>query len=248
MQTMICVSMAFAAIAFAYSMVGFGGGSSYLAILVLAGFPYQSVPPIALACNLIVAGCGMWQFYCAGHFEINRAFPFVIFSVPLAFWGGTLSLSKDLFCLLLGLALLMVALRFFISDASFEKTKRITQKRVWMIGLPVGAGLGFLSGLLGIGGGIFLSPLLLLMRWTTVKGAAACASFFIFVNSLAGLLGHLQKGSLDLSFVVPLGCAVLLGGLVGSRFGACKVPAVQLGRILAILVFCASLKMIWEVL
>lgn len=241
----IWISLFFFFIALFYSMVGFGGGSSYLAVLVLAGLPYQQIPPLALVCNLIVTTGGFWNFYRAGHFRLGKALPFVALSIPMAYWGGTFLIGKRLFSLLLGISLMAVAARMIITGKEFQSTKEISPKQTWIFGLPVGAGLGFLSGLIGIGGGIFLSPLLLLMRWVNAKESAAAASFFIVVNSFAGLMGHWQKGVFQLEGLLPLGVAVFLGGQIGSRLGAYRLPQVSFQRFLAGLIFYVSARLIW---
>lgn len=238
--------IAFFIIAFAYSMVGFGGGSSYLAVLVLAGLPHQNIPPMALVCNLIVTTCGLWNFSRGGFFRFNKVLPFIVFSIPLAYIGGRIEIGRELFSILLGLSLLAVAIRMIMSERLFEETKAVHWKKAWALGLPMGAMLGFLSGLLGIGGGIFLSPLLILLRWANAKEAGASASFFILVNSIAGLFGQLHKGDTDFSLLIPLGAAVLAGGLFGSNLGVYRMPNTHFARVTAALVMAASLKLIME--
>ena len=229
-------------------MVGFGGGSSYLAVLVLLGLPHQQIPPLALICNLIVTIGGFWNFYRAGHFRLGKVLPFVVLSIPMAYWGGTFLIGKKLFSLLLGVSLMAVAVRMILGGKEFQITREASSKQAWIFGLPVGALLGFLSGLIGIGGGIFLSPLLLLMRWVNAKESAAAASFFIVVNSFAGLIGHWQKGVFQLDGLLPLGIAVFLGGQIGSRLGAYRLPQVSLQRVLAGLVFYVSARLLMNFL
>lgn len=243
----IWLAVAFFWIALSYSMAGFGGGSSYLAVLVFAGLPYQSVPPLALVCNLIVTGCAVWSFNRMGHFRLMNVLPFVIFSIPAAYLGGRISIGKELFSLLLGFSLLAVSVRLMIFGKDRDCEAPVSRKRIWAAGLPAGAALGFLSGLVGIGGGIFLSPLLLLARWAGAKEAASSAAFFIFVNSWAGLSGHLHKGGGGFALLIPLGLAVFAGGQLGSRLGACRIPGLSLARITAALVLAASVKLILEV-
>ncbi len=227
-------------------MVGFGGGSSYLAVLVLAGLPYQSIPATALVCNLIVTAGGSWHFYRAGHFKLKNVIPFIVLSVPMAYVGGGIAIGKDLFCFLLGISLLAVAIRMFLPAERVEHANNISWKQAWLIGLPLGAVLGLLAGLVGIGGGIFLSPLLLLMRWVNVKAAAASASFFILVNSLSGLVGQFAKGPSHLGWILPLGLAVFLGGQIGSRMGAYRIPKMRLQQLLAGLVLYIAVKLLME--
>lgn len=231
-------------IALPYSMVGFGGGSSYLAFLVLAGLSYQEIPPIALVCNLVVTAGGVWHFWRGGHLKLEKVLPYLILSIPMAYLGGGILIGKELFRFILGFSLLAVALRMLLPDALFEHSKRVSVWKAWTIGLPVGGLLGFLSGLVGIGGGIFLSPLLLLMRWVNVKEAAAAASLFIAANSLAGLFGQLHKGTANLELILPLGLTVFVGGQIGSRLGAYHLPQVRLQQMLAALILYVSLRLL----
>jgi uncharacterized protein len=239
------IPVAFFLVALFYSMVGFGGGSSYLALLVLAGLSYQTIPPLALTCNLIVTTGGFWHFHRAGHFRLKNVLPFVVLSIPMAYVGGRIPIGKELFCVLLGLSLLAVAVRMLLPTEKFQSSKNITWKHAWIVGLPLGALLGFLAGVVGIGGGIFLSPLLLFLGWANMKEAAASASFFIMANSASGLLGQLQKGAASMEWIIPLGLAVLLGGQIGSRMGAYKIPKVRLQQVLAVLVLYVSIKLLW---
>lgn len=234
--------------ALVYSMAGFGGGSTYIAILVLFSFPYASIPKISLLCNLVVVTGGFFVFYRQGHFSPRKVLPFVIGSVPAAFWGGQFPIDKTFFSLLLGLSLLVAALRMLLSDESFIVRREVSWRRAWMIGVPVGLLLGALSGLVGIGGGIFLSPLIYLFGWGDAKEAAAAASFFILVNSLAGLTGQFSKTGWsfpDLHLLIPLGLAVLIGGQIGSRLGSKKIPKLALQRITAGLILWVSARLLW---
>lgn len=240
------IPLCFFLIALFYAMVGFGGGSSYVAILVLAGLPYKEIPPTALVCNLIVTTGGCWHFYRAGYFKLKTVLPFIVLSIPMAYLGGRLPIGRNLFCFLLGISLLAVAVKMFLPTKPKEPGKDISWKQAWLIGVPLGAVLGLLAGLVGIGGGIFLSPLLLLMRWGNVKEAAASASFFIFANSLSGLAGQLQKGTAYLEWLFPLGLAVFLGGQIGSRMGAYQIPKMRLQQLLAGLVLYVAVKLLVE--
>lgn len=232
-------------VAIIYSAVGFAGGSSYLALLVFAGWSYQQVPQTALVCNLIVSATAFWHFYRAGHFRLHKVLPFAVLSIPMAYWGGRMHISHELFSILLGFSLCAASLRLFWSGESVTSLKPASTQAAWTAGLPIGAGLGFLSGLVGIGGGIFLSPLLLIFRWVNAKEAAAAASFFILVNSLSGLAGQLHKGSFAAgSSVLFLALAVLLGGQIGARLGSYRLPKMGLQRITAALILYVSVKLI----
>lgn len=219
-----------------------------MAVLILAGLPYRQVPPIALLCNLVVSSSAFWHFFKGGHFDFRKVLPFIIFSIPMAFLGGTIPLSKELFYLLLGFSLLIAGARMLMPDKIFEQPRVVSFKKIWSVGLPVGAGLGFLSGIVGIGGGIFLSPLLLLMRWVNAKEAAAAASFFILVNSFSGFLGQTQKiGAIVPPSFIFLGLAVLCGGQIGSSFGSYRLPRLGLQRVTALLILYVSFNLIRKV-
>jgi uncharacterized membrane protein YfcA len=241
------IPLIFFFIAFFYSMAGLGGGSSYLAVLILAGLSYQKVPALALACNVIVTVSGFLHFYRAGYFKWKTVLPFVVLSVPMAYWGASLVIHKKLFSVLLGLSLLAVVFRIFLPAWALKEKKDTSFFETWAMGLPVGGFLGFFSGLVGIGGGIFLSPFLLLMRWANAKEAAASASFFIVVNSLAGLAGQFHKGWGDLSLIAPLAAAVFLGGQTGAFFSAYRLPHRTLEKVMGALIFYASMKLLWGI-
>ncbi|MDO8461493.1 MAG: sulfite exporter TauE/SafE family protein [Deltaproteobacteria bacterium] len=245
-QLFLIVSLFFLT-ALVYSIAGFGGGSTYIAILILFAFPYSAVPKVALICNLIVVTGGFTLFLREGHFSARKVIPFIVTSIPAAYWGGTLPIGKRLFSLLLGISLLVAAIRMFLSEEAFVVKREVSWKKSWAVGLPVGALLGALSGLVGIGGGIFLSPVLYLLGWANAKEAAAAASFFILVNSVAGLFGQFSKEGLmpDAAFLVPLGIAVLLGGQIGSRLGSQRLPKLFLQRVTALLILFVSGKLLW---
>jgi len=232
-------------IALFYSMVGLGGGSSYLAILALAGLPYQNIAPLALGCNLIVAIGGSWHFTRAGYFKARNILPFVVSSIPMAYLGGRIFISKELFSFLLGLSLLAAAIRMVPPERAFERGMDIPWKEAWHVGCPLGALLGFLAGLVGIGGGIFLAPLLLLMGWGNAKEAACASSFFIMVNSASGLLGQFHKVGFDFQYLLPLGVAVLVGGQMGTRIGVDYMPKVWLQQAMAVFILSVAIKLIW---
>lgn len=234
-------------IAVFYSMMGFGGGSSYLAVLILTGYSHMEIPPIALVCNLIVSATAFRQFFKAGHFEFKKVLPFAALSIPMAYLGGRIPVSKQVFSLLLGAALLAVAVRMMIRSSP-ESGSSPPAAAYWAAGLPLGGAIGFFSGMLGIGGGIFLSPLLLLIRWTDAKGAAAAAGFFIFANSLAALAGHLHKAPLHLQGLLPLLAAAGIGGQIGSRLGARRLPEPYLRKLLGAFIFYASVRLLGSAL
>lgn len=232
--------------ALSYAMVGFGGGSTYLALLVLFGLPYTTLPKIALLCNLIVVSGGCYHFARAGHLPWRRVLPWILLSIPMAYVGGRIPISQERFLLLLGLSLAVAGLRLFFIGQEQTPSARAPAAE-WAIGIPAGAGLGLLSGLVGLGGGIFLAPIFYFLRWGSARHIAAAASLFIWVNSLAGLCGQVAKSglSVDGHWLLPLGVCVFLGGQVGSRLGSRRLPALGLQRITAVFVLWVAGRILW---
>ncbi len=236
---MLFIGLIFFIVALFYSMVGFGGGSSYIAILAAFDVPYQMIPKVSLLCNIIVVAGGCWHYHRSGLIDKKLTLPFVLTSVPFAFLGGSFPLAEKTFFILLTLSLIVCGARIL-----FIKTKGPdeVQSPSALTSSFVGAGLGLLSGMVGIGGGIFLSPVLINMGWARSKNAAAVASVFILLNSVAGLFGQLLKGG-GLGGgeeYIFLFIAVALGGQIGSRLSVRpKTPysLVQIGTgMLALLV------------
>ncbi len=229
-----------------YSSAGLGGGSTYLALLALFGLSYTSIPLFALSCNILVVSGGFWHFYRAGHFRLKNVLPFLVTSIPLAYLGGSLSISKKVFSLLLALSLACAAFRLFLREEE-KLLRELSWKEAYLFGVPVGGLIGFLSGLIGIGGGIFLSPLLMLFRWANSKQAAAAASLFILVNSVSGLLGQLSKGPSfeHATLLLPLLMAVFIGSQIGARWGAFQVSKLTLQRLSAGIILFASVRILW---
>lgn len=232
----------FFATALVYATAGLAGGSTYLALLAFFSYPYESLPKVALFCNLIVAAGGLWFFHKAGYLSLKRVAPFLVSSIPMAYLGGLLPIGKKFFTLLLAISLLAAALRLLLPERVFEEVPDLKGRNVWLTGLPIGLVLGLVSGLVGIGGGIFLSPLLMLLSWANSKQAAASASLFILLNSLAGLAGQFSKGGTDfpVATILPLLLAVFLGGQIGSRLGSQKITKLVLQRLTAVLVLLVS--------
>lgn len=223
------ISVLFFAIALLYSIVGFGGGSSYIAILALFKYPYTQIPVLALICNIIVVSGGAVHYYKQKHFSWNLFWPFAVTSMPFALIGGRIPISKSLFLTLLGVALLMAGLHLFLRDR-IDKNYRDIRRPKKLGALGLGATLGLLSGLVGIGGGIFLAPILLILKWGHPKQIAAVASFFILVNSIFGLIGQIlkQENSMSISQNWLLFLAVFLGGQIGSRLGSGSLTSQKL--------------------
>ena len=238
--------VSFFVIALIYSSVGFGGGSSYLALLAQPFFLLlpEVIRPTALLCNIVVVTGGTIIFYKQNKIDWKEIWPFLIASVPLALVGGLWKLDQRPFFILLAVTLLIASILLWIQPEKIKREggslKRLENK------MALGGGIGFLSGLVGIGGGIFLSPILHLMNWSEAKRISALASVFILVNSISGLLGQWARGGLHLEvrFIFPLLLAVLVGGQVGSRLGATKFNPIYIKRITALLIFVAALNIL----
>ncbi len=233
-------------VAAAYSTAGFAGGSSYTALLTFFEIPFRSIPPISLGCNLVVSSVGSYNFIRAGHAPWRLLLPFLCVSIPMAFWTGTLPIGKQLFLIILSGSLLCAGINMLLPRRETSAVIPAARRKLWLVGVPVGGFLGALSGLIGIGGGIFLSPLLHVLRWGNSKQIAAASSIFIFCNSLAGLSGRFLKGA-DLSafndpLLIWLPVAVVAGGILGSFFSSRKFSFVFVYRITAILVLYASVN------
>lgn len=244
----------FALTALLYALVGFGGGSTYNALLVLNGTDYRILPAIALICNIIVVAGGSWRFWQAGHVSFWRILPWILLSVPAAWLGGRLAVSETLFVGLLGGSLLVAGLQLI-----FERKQGGEDGAARHVARPVsyaaGGGIGFLSGMVGIGGGIFLAPILYLLRWGGAREIAGTASIFILVNSLAGLAGQLMKLEADYGIVSATGLlrdywllfpAVLIGGQIGSRFGSTRIPSALVKRLTAVLILYVATRLLWR--
>jgi uncharacterized membrane protein YfcA len=242
----IWLAVVFCIIAFFYSSVGFGGGSSYTAVLALAGFSAAAIPVVALSCNLVVATGGAIRFIRMGHFPWKRMMPLFLLSIPFAYLAGRYKIPPSAYFILLGFALAAAAFLLWRKRAVSEKETLRPLNRY--SGLGIGAGLGTLSGLTGIGGGIYLSPVLMLRKWATPKEAAATASIYIVMNSIAGLLGQLSKpGSAEYAaMILPLGGAVLLGGTLGSRLGSRGLSPVVMQKGTALLVGLVALRILFN--
>ena len=249
----IGLALLFALTAALYASVGFGGGSTYIALLALAALDYRALPVIALLCNIIVVTGGTLRFQSRSLIDWPRIWPVLILSVPAAWLGGRMELEQDSFMLLLGLSLaaasILLIIEPFIKRAGAGSgNRRWTSHR--MFAPAVGTGIGFLSGMVGIGGGIFLAPILLLTRWSDSRRIAATASVFILVNSLAGLGGQLAKsgfgngGDAILAYW-PLFVGVLLGGQIGSFLASKTLPEIWIRRLTALLILYVALRILF---
>ncbi len=228
-------------VALLYSSVGHGGASGYLALMAIFGFAPELMKSSALILNLFVSLTSFLLFFKGGHFNWKIFIPFALASIPASFWGSTITIDPVSYKKVLGILLLFPIIRFF-----FYPNPKLEDKKPsnFILSLIIGAGIGFLSGLIGIGGGIILSPILLLLKWTDQKQTAAISALFIFVNSLAGLAGQYSKGiNLDSSMLGFVAVA-FTGGLVGAWLGSLKFDQRILKYTLATVLLMASLKLI----
>jgi len=240
-ETLLFICVAILIVAFLYSSVGHAGASGYIAIMTLFGLAPAVVKPSALVLNILVASITTWQFWKAGHFSWKLFWPFAISSVPCAFLGGYLNLPTHIFKIIVGIVLLYSAARFLIKPKPDAETHIPTKP----IAISVGAGLGFLSGLTGVGGGIFLTPLVILMHWARTKTASAVSALFILANSIAGLLGNFASTKQLPFFALPFALAAILGGSVGSYLGSRRFSPIFIKRLLAVVLIIAGIKLIF---
>jgi uncharacterized membrane protein YfcA len=229
-------------VAFLYSSVGHGGASGYLALMAIFSFTPEIMKPTALLLNLFVSLTSFIQFYRGKHFNWKLFLPFAITSVPMAYLGGLRAIHDDIYKKILGILLIVPIVRFlFFANLKVEEIK----KPNLVLSLLIGAAIGFLSGLIGIGGGIILSPVLLLLKWADMKQTAAISALFIFVNSLSGLAGQLQKGinfSPDMYAYVGI---AFVGGICGAYFGSLKLNQNFLKYLLAAVLIIAAYKLLF---
>jgi uncharacterized membrane protein YfcA len=222
-----------------YSSVGHGGGSGYLAMMALFSVAPESMRPAALSLNVLVASIGFVRFYRVGAFSWSHFWPFAVASVPCAFLGSTITLPIASFKVVVGFVLLFAAYRLITKSAS-----DISRPIPVFVALVWGAGIGLLSGLTGVGGGVFLSPLLLFMNWTTTRQSCGIAAAFILVNSIAGILGLFSQGASFPSELPYWTIAALAGGVIGTELGSRRLANTTLRKLLAALLVVAGAKMI----
>lgn len=246
-STILIISGLFLIISFLYSTVGFGGGSSYLAILSLFITDFNTIRTHALLCNIAVVTIGCIITYRKGFLSLKRAIPYTIFSVPAALWAATFKLSQKTFFLLLGTALVLSAVALFFQVVRPVKSLE-DRKKILVRSVPLGTALGFLSGLVGIGGGIFLSPVLNLLNWEEAKKIAGIASFFILVNSIGGITGLAISGTIPVSmpFTLCVLGAVIIGGFAGSNISMKLFDALVIKRLTALLILVVGIKLLTE--
>ncbi len=240
------VSALFFLVAFTYSSVGLGGGSSYTALMAISGVGTLEIPMISLSLNLFVTSVGSFNFIRNKHAKIKLVLPFLLSSVPMAYLGGALKLPKEIFYWILLLSLVFVAVRIYVWQ---DTTIKLHIGQVGKIGVSLLAGsiLGLVAGIVGIGGGIYLVPLIIILGLGSEKEAAACGAIFIWLNSCSGLLSRFQYNSIGLTNYIPLIVAVLAGGTLGSFMGSFKFSPRAMQKILGVIIIVAILFLIKKV-
>ena len=242
---MIILSILFIIPATFYSSVGFGGGSTYLAFLLLWGVPYFIFPVIALSCNIIVVSGNCFNYIRAGNLNLKLLIPYLIGSMPFAYIGGSLPIEKRLFEILLFLVLAVAGLLLLFKFKLYDDDEGNYKKVPITVSIIIGSLLGFISGIVGIGGGIFLSPILFLIRAGKPKHIITAASLFILINSLSGIIGQLTKNVvlIEISNYWFLLLAVLVGGQLGNFLNLKMLPTRILALVTAVLVLFVAVRM-----
>jgi uncharacterized membrane protein YfcA len=229
-----------------YASVGHGGASAYLAILSLAGHARPEIASTVLVMNIFVSTLSWLKFQRRGHFDAPLTGVLLLFSAPAAFAGGTIAASPRLFSILLGLALLAAAARLLLPDPRPRPPHRPEGRSLWTTAALLGTALGLLPGLTGVGGGIYLSPILMLLGWKDAKGTAGVSSAFIAINSLTGLSGRLLRGESFQQSLLPLVVAAIVGGFAGSWWGADRATPFTLRRLLGLVLVLAGIKLLFS--
>lgn len=243
------LTIAFFITAFLYASVGFGGGSTYTALLAISGISITLVPVISLACNILVVSGNTLRYTRQKMYNFSKIWPLIILSIPAAWFGGSLPISEKLFIGLLAIALFIASLRLLSMRANVEPEGVREQSTI--LNAVIGGGIGFYSGLVGIGGGIFLAPVLYVLKWGSAREIAAASSLFILVNSISGLSGQLTKFS-DLSSFSevlsywPLLLAVFIGGQIGNYLGVFRISEKWLRRLTGALILLVALRLFWR--
>ncbi len=246
---MVLLAILFLITAILYSSVGFGGGSTYLALLLIWGIPYFIFPVIALSCNIIVVSGNCFNYIRAGNLNFRLLFPYLIGSIPFAYIGGSLPIEKKIFEILLFLILAIAGTLLFFNFRSYDDRERRYKEIPKIISIFIGACLGFISGVVGIGGGIFLSPILFLIKAGRPKHIVTSASLFILINSISGIIGQLTKNAVleEIINYWYLLAAVLIGGQIGNFLNLKILPTRILVILTASLVIFVALRMGYKI-
>ena len=246
---MIILSILFFVTAILYASVGFGGGSTYLALLLLWGVPYFIFPLVALTCNIIVVSGNCFNYIRAGNLNLKLLIPYLIGSIPLAFIGGSLPIEKEFFEILLFVVLTIAGILLLFKFNSYDDKIEIFRKIPILVSISIGGILGFVSGVAGVGGGIFLSPILFLLKAGKPKHIVTTASLFILINSLSGIFGQLTKSTVlnEIQNYWFLFLAVLIGGQIGNFLNLKIFPTRILALITAGLVLFVAARMAYKI-
>ena len=241
---MIILSILFFVTAILYASVGFGGGSTYLALLLIWGVPYHIFPVIALICNIFVVSGNSFNYIKAGNLNLKLLIPYLLGSIPLAFIGGSLEIDKNLFEIFLFIVLAIAGTLLLINFKSYDDNKSSYRDIPILISILIGGILGFVSGVVGIGGGIFLSPILFLIKAAKPKHIVTAASLFIFINSISGVIGQLTKNIVlsDISNYWYLFLVVIIGGHIGNYLNLKIFPTRLLALITSVLVLFVAIR------
>ena len=242
---MILLAILFLVTAVLYSSVGFGGGSTYLALLLIWEVPYFIFPVISLSCNIIVVSGNCFNYIRAGNLNLKLLFPYLLGSIPLAFIGGSLPIEKEIFEILLFLVLLIAGILLLRNFKLYDDKLSSYRKIPIFISISIGGILGFISGIVGIGGGIFLSPILFLLKVAHPKHIVTTASLFILINSISGIIGQLTKNTVlyELQNYWYLLVAVFIGGQIGNFLNLKVLPTRILALVTAFLVLFVAIRM-----
>lgn len=231
-----------ALVAAAYAAVGLGGGTGYLAVMTLFGVETEAMPSTALILNIIVTGAALMRFGIAGRLRVALLAPFLIAAIPAAFVGGLIDAPKRIFLAVLAVGLTAAAAAMLKTAASSDNPVAPSTARLWAVAIPSGIAIGLASGFLGIGGGIFLGPLILLLGWAGPREVAAINSATVLILSVAGLAAHGLRGAVDLQIALPLGVAVLVGGVAGAHLAETRLSAAAIKRLFAVIVLIAAVR------
>jgi len=242
---MIILPILFLITAILYSSVGFGGGSTYLALLLIWDIPYYILPVIALFCNIIVVSGNSVNYIRAGNHNFKLLLPFLIGSIPFAFFGGTLKINQEIFEILLFLVLLMAGVLLLFHNKAYKNENIVIKKINFTFSIILGSFLGLISGVIGIGGGIFLSPILFLLKADLPKNIVTNASLFILINSISGVIGQFTKDNIFNEFIIywPLFLSVLIGGFLGNYLNLKIFSNRILALITSLLVIFVAIRM-----
>jgi uncharacterized membrane protein YfcA len=231
-----------ALVAAVYAAVGLGGGTGYLALMTLFGVSSESMPSTALALNIVVTGAALIRFGLAGRLQPRVLMPFLVVAIPATFVGGSIVAPQNVFLTVLAVGLFAAAIAMLRTASAPEEPAPPSRARLWAVAVPAGLLIGLASGFLGIGGGVFLGPLILLLGWAGTKETAAMSSATVLVLSIVGLTAHGLRGSVDLQIAAPLAGAVLVGGLVGAHIAETRLSATAMKRLFAVIIFIAALR------